>query len=278
MHRGDNIKKFILEKPDQIGISSIVLLVLIIFVVTYFASGSFSPITSPNSINPAIKNTVLFYLLANFMNDGWITFGLLPILLVIILLNLFMIRRRNNFYQILILSAILVIIFTSLLYLLFPFTRGIGVSGLNMSLVGALLVILSYIIENGLKLGSHNIFLPIFILSVLYVPLIYHTYWLVVVIIACVAIMLYRVFRNISFKLIYHNQFTLKPGVNSRSVFTAIIAIDALTIFLLITLAYPAQIRISGNIFIDIPVHYVSFIAGIIAAFIVTHATKHQSS
>jgi len=242
-------------------ITAIAVLLILILGITLIASGALL-VSSSGQISPALLNMrVLFYLLSNFINDGWGSVGFIVLLLVAIWANMLYAKRLALFAKVLFYSIIMDVIAGAIIAAVIAsrfLEYAYGVSGIAMTLAGITLVLASYLIAKRYGAAFSKLGISLLIFSIAYIPFVYGNAMLCAVSIAAGVFAL---------ALALHSRKAVNTKAPIPEKYTTLLIIcDILLIAVLLFLAFPSNIR-AGSATINILAHYTGLFLGFLVAF-----------
>jgi len=242
-------------------LTAIAVLLILILGTTFIASGALL-VSSSGQISPALLNMrVLFYLLSNFINDGWGSVRFIVLLLVAIWANMLYAKKPELFGKVVLYSIIMDVIAGAIIAAV---TASIapeyvfGISGIAMTLAGITLALASYLIAKRYGAAFSRLGISLLIFSIAYIPFVYGNAMLCAVSIAAGVFAL---------ALALHRRKAVNTKAPMPEKYTTLLIIcDILLIAVLLFLAFPSNIR-AGSVTINILAHYTGLFLGFLVAF-----------
>jgi len=242
-------------------LAAIAVLLILILGITLIASGALLA-SSLGQISPALLNMrVLFYLLSNFINDGWGSVGFIVLLLVAIWANILYAKKPGLFGKVVLYSIIMDVIAGTIIAAVIAsrfLEYAYGVSGIAMTLTGITLVLASYLIAKRYGAEFSKLGISFLFFSIAYIPFVYGNVMLCAVSIAA---------SMLALALALHRRKAVNTKAPIPEKYTTLLIIcDILLIAVLLFLAFPSNIR-AGSAIINILAHYTGLFLGFLVAF-----------
>jgi len=255
------------------------IMILLILFATFIATGSLMPLSLSGSINPVVQsNEAAFFMISNFINDGWTTFGFVIIGIVLAFVSIAVSEMSPIFKKVLVYSIIIVILANSA-YSVVSRTMGRGISGLAMVEGGIVLAFLSYIVNSYMKMNFNYVSAAAMLFAISYIPFIYgRALFSLLTIIIAIALLLYAKLR------IYNHDRSgdAKDKENPKRKAITVWSMEAMFLdlsflVLLLISAFP-NIAVASKYHLDIIIHYTDFIIGFLVSVLYIYLGRSASS
>jgi hypothetical protein len=240
---------------------SIALLIILVLGITFIVSNTLL-VTSTNQINSALLNRhVLFSLISNFINDGWIGLVLIILLIISIWVNVLFTKRLALYAKVVFYSIILDIIINSAITMAIAsrfLVHIYGISGIAMTLAGIMLALTSYMMAKRFNATFSKFGISLLLLAIAYITVVYKN-TILCISIATIGVLLLALSLN---KGKAENAKASKPEESTM----LLIISDVLLIAVLLFIAFPSSIYI-GSTTINIIAHYIGLFLGFLVSF-----------
>ncbi|MGC8568105.1 MAG: hypothetical protein ACP5LP_02575 [Candidatus Micrarchaeia archaeon] len=189
-----------------------------------------------------MDNAALFCLASNFINDGYYTLALAAVCMMLAWLNMFATGESQLFAKLALFLVFLIILANSLLFMLFPFFKSFGVSGIAMGFAGLSIAFLSLGIAQALDIKFNLAIEGVILLVIAYIPFIYGKAVLCLLAVAAgVSIIVHARLRKLKPSISSHSASFVSATLQSGT-----LLLDILFLLILMVSAFPKSIR-SGS-------------------------------